>query len=250
MDTYLKAIILTSLNLVLGASAYAADTSPLIRLTDPDDLLGWEAVGRLEINKDSYCTGTLISTDLVLTAAHCVYNQQSGVLIEPQNFTFKAGLIDGKMIESVEGTRVVAHKSYNHLSGLTPENIQYDAALIQLRTPISSYTASPFKLHSGVSKGNQISVVSYGQGRDNALSLQRECTVLGRRYGLLAFNCDVTYGSSGAPVFAIEKGNNRILSLISGGITLDGQRVSFGMDLSKVVPQLKRDIGLLYEAFE
>ncbi|MFS4581005.1 trypsin-like serine peptidase [Phaeobacter sp. C3_T13_0] len=36
-------------------------------------------MGRLELNGQGFCTGTLIAPDLVLTAAHCVYDHNNNL---------------------------------------------------------------------------------------------------------------------------------------------------------------------------
>lgn len=56
----------------------------------------------------------------------------------------------------------------------------------------------------------------------------------------MQFDCNVIFGSSGAPVFARDGTRARILSLISGGNWDTEDKVAYGMDLPSVVDDLKR----------
>ncbi|WP_371225023.1 trypsin-like serine peptidase [Roseovarius sp. 2305UL8-3] len=219
----------------------------LIRLTDRDDLFGWEGVGRVDIKGGAYCTGVLIAPNLVLTAAHCVYDPQ-GRLRAADSLMFRAGLADGQALAEQPVRRIAAHKSFDPRVSFGTRTIRYDAALLELAAPIPTSVADPFILQKHAGKGQDVSVVSYGRGRDEALSWQRECSVLGRAEGLIAFDCNVTYGSSGAPVFVREGGRARILTLISGGEVKDGPRMAFGMDLPPLLDQLKRDLRAMPKA--
>jgi protease YdgD len=88
-----------------------------------------------------------------------------------------------------------------------------------------------------------VSVVSYGRGREEVLSREADCAVL-RRYsgGQIAFDCNVTYGSSGAPVFVKDGHHTRILSLISAGTSPGAGGESFGMELPALVNALMREM--------
>ncbi|MEB8387075.1 trypsin-like serine protease [Rhodobacteraceae bacterium KMM 6894] len=227
--------------LLLSVGVAVAGSS-LIRLTDREDLFGWEAVGRIDIGADSYCTGSLIAPDLVLTAAHCVYDR-GGALVGADSMTFRAGLRDGKFISQSGVAQVVAHPGYRDAPHLSAQSIRHDVALLKLSQAIPAAVASPFVLAERGKAGLQVSVVSYGRGRDLALSWQRDCSVTGAGRGLMSFDCDVTFGSSGAPVFSRAHGGRaRIVSLISSGTVSSGEKISYGMDLPGIVQTLKQDL--------
>ena len=230
-----------ALVLCLMAGAGLAQSSGLTRLTDRDDLFGWEAVGRVEIGRSGYCTGVLIAPDQVLTAAHCVFDR-AGQPVAADTIRFRAGLRDGVVIAEAGVTGYVAAKGYDPRGGMSVANIRHDAALLRLATPVNSAVAAPFALHDRPRDGTEVSVVSYGRDRDRAPSWQRRCNMLWRAEGIMAFDCNVIFGSSGAPVFARHGNRARILSLVSGGTAEGGERRAYGMDLPDLVPQLKRDL--------
>lgn len=232
----------TTLATLLLLIPHSLSASGLIPLTDRTDMLGWEAVGRIDIGGKGYCTGVLIANDLVLTAAHCVFDKGKDQLYEADTFTFSAGFQDGTAIESRAVKQVVAHENYRAALGPITSNIRHDVALLKLESPISAFTAAPFAIHSGIKPGNMVSVVSYGKGRDDVLSWQKQCDVLARGKGLIAFNCDVTFGSSGAPVFVKEGNRARIVSLVSSGRNAHGEIVAFGMDLPDNIAALKQSM--------
>lgn len=219
-----------------------ATPSELIRLTNRDDLLGWEAVGRIDLGQDGYCTGTLIADNIVLTAAHCVFDKQGAPLL-PERIVFRAGLRDGAAIAARNVRRFVVADGYAPFDGMSAENVRRDVALLELDTPILTATASPFALHQNPRRGDDVSVVSYGRQRDDALSWERQCDILRRGQGLISFNCNVTFGSSGAPVFSDGGYRARIVSLVVGGHkTEHGTTVAYGMELPDTVDALKRKL--------
>ena len=232
-----------ALLLALGLGCPAtAQNSGLERLTRTEQILSWKAVGRVEIGSQGFCTGTLIATDLVLTAAHCLFDDRGNPRPIDQ-LTFRAGLADGTSVADAKVARATAHSKYTpSQSGRQDgDQIRYDVALLELDSTIPAALAPPFAVDRP-GNGAEVSVVSYARGREDALSWQRACTVLGRRDGLIAVDCDVTFGASGAPVFDRSQGRARIVSIISaGGRDADGM-VAFGMELPALVSDLKAQL--------
>jgi len=232
-----RAILLAA----LAAGPALADNTGLEPLTRRDQLLGWEAVGRLDLGGGNFCTGTLIATDLVLTAAHCVYGPGGGPE-DPGQMVFRAGYAEGEAIAQSPVLRVVALPGYDPLSPVSQQNVRNDVALVQLAQSIPAALAAPF-LVKAPGRGDAVSVVSYAMGREEMLSWQRECRVLDRAESLVALDCDVTFGASGAPVLDRSGGRAQIVSIISAGGPTGRGQMAFGMELPGAVAALKRQLA-------
>lgn len=223
--------------LLLAPAAAAQDNSGLDELVTREDLRGFEPVGRVDVADGGFCTGALIAPDLVLTAAHCAFDP-TGTRIGPERISYKAGFSYGTALTEVAVIRTAVDPLYRNINPAPVEMIGRDVALLQLAEPIPSALIAPFAV-ARPGNGDEVSVVSYAEGREEALSWQRLCRVVGRRELLIAFDCDVSFGSSGAPVLDRSGYRPRIVSIISAGGEDNGKTISIGMELPAMVDRLK-----------
>lgn len=237
----LRQIILFLAFVCLTNATFAQDAR-LRRLDTGDESRGWEAVGRLDIGGRGFCTGAMIAPDLVLTAAHCLFDKQTGKRVDHGQIEFLAGWRNGRASAYRWVKRAVVHPDYVFSGAVSPERVRNDVALLELQAPIRNTTVEPFKTDTRPRKGAKIGVVSYAHDRADAPSLQEICAVIARQQGVLVMSCDVDFGSSGAPVFSFENGVARIVSVISAKAEVDGQQVALGTQLEAPLALLRADL--------
>jgi len=231
--------VLAALVLVpLWTNAASAETN-LRRLSTADDGRGWEAVGRLNLGDWGFCTGALVAPDLVLTAAHCLYDKTTGLPVDPAKLEFLAGWRNGRADAYRNIRQAVVHPRYVFKDSNRISRVAYDLALLQLDHPIRLPGIAPFQTASRPRKGDEVGVVSYAEDRAEAPALQEACDVLAGRPGVLMLSCNVNFGSSGAPIFSFADGTPRIVSVVSSKADLNDSPVALGTSVSDSLELLR-----------
>ncbi|MEM1386300.1 MAG: trypsin-like serine protease [Pseudomonadota bacterium] len=221
---------------LFSAQVHAA--SQLKTLQTGDESRAWHAVGRLNFGSVSFCTGALIAEDLVLTAAHCMFDPDTGQRLDDGQIEFLADWRGGRASAYRSVRRSIIHPSFTYSSDNFVSRVAHDVAILELDTPIRNGTIVPFDTATTAHTGDEVGVVSYAIDRADAPSLQEVCHVLDQRGGSLVLSCDVDFGSSGAPIFVIENGIPKIVSVVSAKAEMGGTPVALGMTLANPLSEL------------
>ncbi|XDA98382.1 trypsin-like serine protease [Sulfitobacter sp. LCG007] len=238
----LRALVLAIACLICASTGTMAENSALRGLGTANEALAWRAIGRLDAQGSGFCTATLIDPETILTAAHCVFSAVTGEPMMPGDMLFRAGYREGDAAAQRGVVQIEAHPLYRPGVAIDAGNVRHDVALLRLDAPVSLQEADPFRLDESTAPAGIVSVVSYGRGRENLPSRQARCQVLGTHEGIVTMDCDVTFGSSGAPVLSSDGGRGRIVSMISGQGSIEGRFVAFGMELPALVSDLRRQL--------
>ncbi len=227
-----------------ATAGFADQSGGLRKMLTGDDSAGWEAVGRLNIAGRNMCTGALIAPDLVLTAAHCVFDKQTGLRVDGTTIEFLAGWRGGRASAYANVKRAVVHPDYVFASDSTAIRVRNDLAVLQLTRPINKSSITPFQTDVRPRKGAEIGIVSYARDRAESPSIQESCKVLARQSGTLIMSCDVDYGSSGAPVFIMGEDGSapRIVSVVSAMADVNGRKVALGMSLEEPLAEIMAEL--------
>lgn len=176
----------------------------------------WSA-GRLEHPfLGPICSGVLVRSDVVLTAAHCAR--------DGDELVFRPG--DGRPGEVYKGTRVVMHPLFPASFFNFRLQIRYDFAVVRLEQPVPEGRATPVTIGEPAELGEKLFIVSW-RDRGERLPRQKACDVVeGVVHGVVTLACRVRGGESGAPVFRKTETGLEIVAIISSRNQLVRQHIA------------------------
>jgi protease YdgD len=177
----------------------------------------WGAIGQINVTgyrRASWCTGSLIATNLVVTAAHCVMDPWSRKPFPLHQIHFLAGVRRSSWLG--HSTAKCLHFSPEYEYPSTGGAFLEDVVLIVLKDDLANIP--PLELDRAEVQGSDISLVhaSYPADRRYVLTGHFGCQLLARDQDLWFTDCDTHAASSGGPVFIQSKGALKLAAIMVG----------------------------------
>lgn len=184
----------------------------------------WLILGRLQTELGTRCTAFLIAPNVVMTAAHCLWLEESGNYVRPHSVHFLRAYHRGHYAAEARAIHVIVAPGFDPTRAIA--TAQADRATVILEHPMVASADIPPVL--APREGDHAAIVGYEQDVPEVARGDLTCRITGILGRLIRHDCVTTHGASGAPIMILRDGKWAI-----GGMTTlaNGEGGGAGVEL-------------------
>lgn len=156
------------------------------------DAAPWRSLVKVQTNLGGRCTGVLVASDRVVTAAHCLVHPRAPRFLPASSLHVLLGYDRGEYRVHAMVAGFATGEEYDPAGRRDPAA---DWAVLTLTGPVAGEPLPV--LAEPPSKGTAAMLGGYSQDRAQILTADRDCRILGAGPGLLVHDCAATRGTSG-----------------------------------------------------
>lgn len=180
----------------------------------------WASIGRVNragYRSTSMCTGTLIRPDVVLTAAHCLFDRVTGTPFRPEDVVFLAGVRREDYSARLQAACFRVDPDYDPKATPQLQTLYSDVALIILDRPSDLPLVDQVSPLDTALPERDATLVSVGYHKDRRFlpTADPACHVIGAVEGSWVTDCQTKQGASGGPVFLRDRDELKIAAIMS-----------------------------------
>lgn len=200
----------------------AANATAELKVIDSTDY-PWHSIGR--VNRGGYrsvssCTGTLVTPNVVLTAAHCIVSPKTQKVIPADEVFFIAGVRRDEYAARLEAECLLTVEGYVSRSRPRISEIHKDVGLIVLKEPSDLFPLPPLTQEESkrLRASTRFLSVGYRRSRPFLPTVVSSCSVIGANSNVWITDCNTETGASGGPLMVNTLFGPRVAAVMSAKI--------------------------------